>query len=327
MAVFTTVSQDEIELWLQEYDLGSVTDFRGIASGIENSNFFLTTNRDGVSHAFVLTIFERLTFGQLPFYLYFMQHLNAAGICVPAPMPARDGSILRSLKGKPATIVTRLPGASDLAPGTLHCAQVGDMLARMHLAGASYDQHQPNLRSLPWWEETVPQVLPFIDEAKQTLLRNELAHQQRFFGGADYAALPEGPCHCDLFRDNVLFQTMADGTSQLGGFFDFYFAGVDKWLFDLAVCVIDWCIDRASGGLGEARVDAMLSAYAAVRPLTGAEREHWPDMLRAAALRFWISRLWDYYLPRDAHMLQPHDPGHFERILRARIATPHSIRN
>lgn len=322
MAVFTAVSQAEIEHWLQDYDLGSIIDFRGIASGIENSNFFLTTERDGTTHQYVLTIFERLTFEQLPFYLYFMQHLHAAGIAVPAPMASRDGAILRTLKGKPATIVTRLPGASDLAPGPLHCAQVGEMLARMHLAGVDYDRHQPNLRSLPWWEQTVPQILPFIDSDKQALLQAELSHQQRFFGSADYAALPAGPCHCDLFRDNVLFQTAADGTSQLGGFFDFYFAGVDKWLFDLAVCVNDWCIDLPTGTLDEARVDALLQAYAAVRPLSDAERRHWPDMLRAAALRFWISRLWDFYLPRDAHMLQPHDPAHFERILRARIATP-----
>jgi homoserine kinase type II len=325
MAVFTTVSHAEIELWLQDYNLGSITDFRGIASGIENSNFFLTTERDGATHQYVLTIFERLTFEQLPFYLYLMQHLHAAGIAVPAPMPARDGAILRTLKGKPATIVSRLPGASDLCPGTDHCAQVGEMLARMHLAGVDYARHQPNLRSLPWWEETIPHVLPFVSTEQKTLLQTELAHQQRFFGSSDYAALPQGPCHCDLFRDNVLFQSAPDGTSQLGGFFDFYFAGVDKWLFDLAVCVNDWCIDVPTGKIDLLRMNAMVNAYTAVRPLDSAERLHWPDMLRAAALRFWISRLWDFYLPRDAHMLKPHDPAHFERILRDRIAHPSAL--
>lgn len=325
MAVFTAVSRDEIELWLQDDDLGSITDFRGIASGIENSNFFLTTTREGVTHEYVLTIFERLTFAQLPFYLYLMQHLHAAGITVPAPMPARDGDILRTIKGKPATIVTRLPGASDLSPGPDHCAEVGDMLARMHLAGQDYPRHQPNLRSLPWWEQTVPEILPFIDADKRAVLQSELAYQQAFFASADYAALPEGPCHCDLFRDNVLFQRDANGRSTLGGFFDFYFAGVDKWLFDLAVCVNDWCIDLSTGTLDPQRVDAMLQAYTAVRPLTDAERAHWSDMLRAAALRFWISRLWDFYLPRDAEMLQPHDPTHFERILRARVASPSTL--
>ncbi|QET02459.1 homoserine kinase [Cupriavidus pauculus] len=319
MAVFTTVSQDEIASWLLDYDLGEVRALRGIASGIENSNFFLTMERDGHVREYVLTIFERLTFEQLPYYLHLMAHLAGHGISVPAPIPARDGEILRALKGKPATIVTRLPGSSQLAPNAQQCAEVGDMLARMHLAGVDYARQQPNLRSLAWWQQTEPEITPFLDADQHALLRDELAHQTAFFGSADYAALQGGPCHCDLFRDNVLFESAEQGKYKLGGFFDFYFAGNDKWLFDLAVTVNDWCIDVPTGTLDDARARALLAAYHAVRPLTGNEHAHWQDMLRAGALRFWVSRLWDFFLPREADMLQPHDPTHFERILRRRV--------
>lgn len=318
MAVFTTVSQDEIARWMLEYDLGTVQDLRGIASGIENSNFFLTMEKEGQTHEYVLTIFERLTFAQLPYYLHLMAHLASNGICVPAPMSARDGEILRPLRGKPATIVTRLPGRAELAPQAAHCAEVGDMLARMHLAGSGYAGQQPNLRSLSWWQQTEDEIVPFLSTGQRTLLDAEIAFQTRFFGSLDYATLPGGPCHCDLFRDNVLFVEEA-GQHRLGGFFDFYFAGNDKFLFDLAVTVNDWCIDLSTGELDSARATALLRAYHAVRPLGQTEASHWRAMLRAGALRFWISRLWDFYLPREADMLQPHDPTHFERILRRRI--------
>lgn len=320
MAVFTTVSHDEIAHWLLDYDLGTLRELRGIPSGIENSNFFVTTERNGETREYVLTIFERLRFDQLPYYLHLMAHLAERGIRVPAPIPGRDGEILRTLKDKPATLVTRLRGSSQLSPNAEQCAEVGDMLARMHLAGRGYARQQPNLRSLPWWRATEAEILPFLDDDRRALLQAEIAYQQDFFGSADYAALPGGPCHCDLFRDNVLFEQKADGHWQLGGFFDFYFAGDDKWLFDLAVTVNDWCVDLTSGELDEARVHALLAAYHAVRPLDAVEARHWQDMLRAGALRFWVSRLWDFHLPREADMLQPHDPTHFERILRRRIA-------
>jgi homoserine kinase type II len=194
---------------------------------------------------------------------------------------------------------------------------VGDMLARMHLAGEDYNRSQPNLRGLAWWNDTVPVVLPHLDEAQSALLQSELAYQNHIAQGAAYQALPKGPVHADLFRDNVMF----DG-DKLTGFFDFYFAGVDTWLFDLSVCLNDWCIDLPTGEHHAERAQAMLDAYQAVRPLRVAERQLLPAMLRAGALRFWISRLWDFYLPRDAAMLKPHDPTHFERVLRARLASP-----
>jgi homoserine kinase type II len=321
MAVFTTVTAPQLADWLQDYELGEAVDFRGIASGIENSNFFLTTTRGD----YVLTIFENLTAAQLPFYLELMRHLAAHAVPVPDPMPRRDGSLFGELNGKPAAIVTKLEGAPELAPGPRHCIEVGQMLARLHLAGRNFPSRQPNLRSLAWWQENVPTVLPFLSDDQRALVCSELEHQAAFFHSSDYTQLPEGPCHCDLFRDNVLFAHPSADETRLGGFFDFYFAGCDKWLFDIAVCVNDWCIDLSSGRLDPERVDAMLRAYQTVRPFTAAEERHWNDMLRAGALRFWVSRLYDFHRPREAEMLKAHDPGHFERILRERIKAPSPV--
>ncbi|MGU3625600.1 homoserine kinase [Comamonas sp. C24C] len=314
MAVFTEVSDKDARDLLRRMSLGSFKELRGIQGGIENTNYFLTTDQG----EWVLTLFERLSAEQLPFYLYLMKHLARAGIPVPDPQSeTRSGDILLKVCGKPASIVNRLAGKSQLAPAAVHCAAVGDMLARMHLAGQDYDRQQPNLRGLPWWNETVPVVLPHLDEETAAMLRSELAYQNHVAASASYAALPRGPVHADLFRDNVMF----DG-DRLTGFFDFYFAGVDTWLFDLAVCLNDWCIDHATGAHDAERAKAMLAAYQAVRPLAAAERELLNAQLRAGALRFWISRLWDFHLPREAALLQPHDPTHFERVLSQRIAHP-----
>ncbi|RJG02213.1 homoserine kinase [Noviherbaspirillum sedimenti] len=310
MAVFTPVSLDDLTEWMTQFPLGKPLAIKGISSGIENSNFFLTTE----TGEYVLTLFEKLTFEQLPFYLNLMQHLAQHDVLVPAPIANQNGVILHSLHGKPASIVTRLQGACQLAPRPAHCAAVGTMLARMHLAARDFPMHQPNLRGLDWWNATTPTVLPYLSNERQHLLRAEMHFQEAFAGSATYLRLQQGPIHADLFRDNVMFEG-----ERLTGFFDFYFAGCDTWLFDVAVTVNDWCIDLATGVLDEARVRALLEAYHAVRPFTADEQVAWQAMLRAGALRFWLSRLYDYYLPRDAHMLTPHDPAHFERILRQRI--------
>lgn len=313
MAVFTEVSESQAQDLLDRLNLGPLQSLRGIEGGIENTNYFVTTDQG----EYVLTLFERLTHEQLPFYLYLMKHLAAKGIPVPDPSADQAGDVLHTLCGKPAAVVNKLAGKSQLAPEAAHCAAVGTMLARMHLAGADFNRSQPNLRGLPWWNETVPVVLPFLDESQSTLIRSELAYQNHVAQGSAYAALPRGPVHADLFRDNVMFEG-----ERLTGFFDFYFAGVDTWLFDLAVCLNDWCITRDDGLHEPLRARAMLDAYQAVRPLAAAERQLLPAMLRAGALRFWVSRLWDFYLPREATMLKPHDPTHFERVLRGRVSTP-----
>ena len=258
----------------------------------------------------MLTLFERLSAEQLPFYLYLMKHLAGAGIPVPDPQADAAGNILHSVCGKPAAVVNKLRGRSQLAPQAVHCAAVGDMLARMHLAGRGFERQQPNLRALPWWNETAPVVLPHLNAVQSDLLQSELAWQNQVAQLPDYAVLPRGPVHADLFRE------------VLTGFFDFYFAGVDSWLFDMAVALNDWCIDLPSGAHDAERASAFLRGYQAVRPLSAAERSLLPAMARAGALRFWISRLWDYHLPRDAALLTPHDPTHFERVLRQRVAQP-----
>jgi homoserine kinase type II len=301
---------------MSQLGLGELTELRGIEGGIENTNYFATTDLG----EYVLTLFERLNHEQLPFYLYLMKHLAEKGIPVPNPAANSDGDILYTLCDKPAAVVNRLLGKSQLAPNAVHCAAVGAMMAHMHLAGKDYNRSQPNLRGLAWWNDTVPVVLPYLEEDQARLLQSELAYQNHIAQGAAYQALPKGPVHADLFRDNVMF----DG-EKLTGFFDFYFAGNDTWLFDLSVCMNDWCIDLNSGEHAPERALAMLNAYQEVRPLRSAERQLLPAMLRAGALRFWISRLWDFHLPREASMLKPHDPTHFERVLRARLTSPFKL--
>ena len=324
MAVYTEVSETQAANLARQLDLGELRELRGIHGGIENTNYFLTTSRG----EYVLTLFERLDFGQLPFYLHLMKHLAQRGVPVPDPhdLPGSEtadhpeGRLVHDVCGKPAAVVDKLGGRSELSPTGAHCTAVGEMLARMHLAGRDYPRHQPNLRGLPWWNETVPVVLPHVDARQAALLTSELAYQNHVAAGSAYAALPRGVIHADLFRDNVMFE---DG--QLTGFFDFYFAGVDTWLFDIAVCLNDWCVDLPSGAHDRARADAFLDGYTRVRPLASAERQLLPAMLRAGALRFWISRLWDLHLPREASMLQAHDPSHFERVLRERAAHANGI--
>jgi homoserine kinase type II len=270
----------------------------------------------------VLTIFERLSFEQLPFYLHLMRHLARRAIPVPEPQADADGAILHTLKGKPAALVNKLDGGHQLAPDADHCTQVGAMLARMHLAGQDFELSQPNLRGLAWWIDTVPLVRPFLDDSQRALIDAELAFQQQLAASPAYTRLPRGPIHADLFRDNVMFDRGTVGHERLSGFFDFYFAGVDAFLFDIAVCLNDWCIDLESGAMADDRAQAFVRAYATVRPLTSSECRLMPALLRAAALRFWLSRLWDLHLPRDATLLKAHDPAHFERVLRARVAEP-----
>ena len=313
MAVYTEVSFDEATSLFDRLDIGTLVALMGIPSGIENTNYFAETTQG----RYVLTVFERLSFAQLPFYLQLMKHLAERGIPVPAPHADASGSILHSLHGKPAAVVDRLRGRHHLAPDNTDCAAVGDVLARMHIVGADFAMHQPNLRGPAWWSETAPLIAPFLTPDQRALIDSELRFQQQVAASPAHASLPCGPIHADLFRDNVMFSG-----SKLSGLLDFYFAGVDAFVFDIAVCLNDWCIDLESGRLVEERANAFVAAYDAVRPLSGGELRLMPAMLRAAALRFWISRLWDVHLPRDAALLTAHDPGHFERVLRERVDGP-----
>lgn len=322
MAVFTEVTFNEVQDFLTPFQLGPLTGLKGISSGIENTNYFVTTGQG----EYVLTLFERLTHEQLPFYLKLMQHLAQKGIPVPAPQPHRcgphAGEILHTLCAKPAAVVEKLQGHNQLSPHIHHCAQLGSHLAQMHLAGQDFSCQQPNLRGLAWWKETIPLVLPFLNTSQATLIQNELQYQQQIAATPAYQTIPRGPVHADLFRDNVMFHGATPETETLSGMFDFYFAGVDTFLFDIAVCINDWCITRETGELDLPKAQALMTAYNQKRLLTSEEQALLPAMLRAGALRFWTSRLWDFYLPRQAQMLTPHDPIHFERILRSRVSQP-----
>ena len=313
MAVFTALSRAEVNAFLSQFSLGGLVELEGIHTGIENTNYFVTTDRG----RYVLTVFERLTAKQLPFYLQLMLHLSRKGLPVPEPQPSRTGALLAELKSKPAALVARLPGKATTTPNAAHCASVGTFLAQMHLAGLDFTPFQPHLRGIGWWKSAVPKLEPYVPDDVMHTLAEELIFQDSFFRSARFEKLPSGPIHADLFRDNVLLVSDG-GDDRIGGVIDFYFAGCSIWLFDLAITMNDWCINQASGEFDETRAHAMLNAYHAVRPLTEEEHECWRTSLRAAALRFWISRLYDYYMPRPAHLLTPHDPAHFERILRRR---------
>lgn len=317
MAVFTAVDEADVQALLTRLNLGRLERLTGIKAGIENSNFFV----DCDAGRYVLTLFERLSAEQLPFYLGLMQHLALKGLPVPAPQADAQGEILFELAGKPAALVSCLRGAHQLAPDVFHCEQLGQTLARLHLAVADFPLQQPNLRGLAWWQSVGPALLPKLDAATAELLGAELRFQRDLAAAPAYQDLPRGAIHADLFRDNAMFEGLP-GREQLCGVFDFYFAGVDSFLFDLCVCLNDWCIDLESGRLIEERADALVAAYELVRPLSGIEHRLLPALLRAAALRFWLSRLDDWHRPREAQLLKPHDPTHFERVLRERIATP-----
>jgi homoserine kinase type II len=308
LSVYTPVSEAELSEWLRNYSVGALVALEPIKAGIENTNYFVTTAQG----RYVLTLFERLPAQELPFYLELMAHLARHGIPCPAPIADLSDHYLQSLNGKPAALVTRLPGGSVERPDAAACAQLGMLLGRMHLAGRSYGGYLENPRGPRWWRLAAREVAPFLDAQKKALLDSELEFQARY----RFPDLPRGPVHADLFRDNVLFDA-----GSICGVIDFYFAGVDCLLYDVAVCVNDWCLADPAGAarLDKARTQALLSGYGSVRPVAAVEAQSWPVLLRAAALRFWLSRLHDFHLPRAGMLVHAHDPEHFRRILEARI--------
>ena len=316
MAVFTPVSEQEAAAFIAPLTPGKLTSLRGIPSGIENTNYFVTTD----AGEFVLTLFERLGKEELSFYLQLMQHLTRKRIPVPEPKADARGRILLELNGKPACVVTKLEGRHCLDPAPHHREQVGEMLAHMHQAGSDFRLEQVNLRGFDWWIQAAQRTLPFLDDERRGVLLDELRFQRALAGDRVYWTLPRGPVHGDLFRDNVLFASAAGsdnrtGVEKLTGFFDFYFAGADVFIYDVAVCLNDWCIDRQSGALLPAMASAFVEAYERARPFSSLERRYLPAVLRAAALRFWLSRLVDLHFPRESALLHAHDPDHFFRVL------------
>jgi homoserine kinase type II len=306
MSVYTSISDDELRSFLADYDAGTLESFEGIESGIENTNYFVTTDRGD----YVLTIFEQHTREELGFFLELTAWLAEHEIPCAHPSRNRADRYLGELHDKPAALVDRLPGASVEDPDPQQCAAVGQVLARLHLAGRDFPHDRANDRGPHWWRTTASAVLPKLEPADRELLQAELAYQM----DRRAADLPRGIIHADLFRDNVLFQDHG-----LSGLIDFYYACRDVLLYDLAVTVNDWC-SKETGELDSERARAMLGAYNSIRPLGETERTHWQAMLRAAALRFWLSRLQDMHFPREGEMTHIKDPDVFRRILVQRAA-------
>lgn len=313
MSVYTTVAPEALASWLDRHVLtppGRLVAMEGIAEGVQNTNYFVDAERG----RFVLTLFERVDAALLPFYLGLMAHLAARGIPCPAPVATRGGGFCAELNGRAAALFTRLCGRSEASPTAMHCAIIGRALAQLHLAGRDYPA-PPHPRGADWIARTAERVHLFLDADDRALLDAELRFQR-----SPSASLPAGVIHADLFRDNVLFLD-ADPLAPLrvGGLLDFYFAGHGEWLFDLAIVANDWCV-RGDGALDESLLAALLSSYHALRPLTDAERAAWPRQLRAAALRFWLSRLEDFHCPLPGEAVTVRDPSAYRRILQARIA-------
>lgn len=303
MSVYTEVGRDQLIAFLGDYDLGDLQDYQGISAGIENTNYFVTTSQG----EFVLTLFEQHDFSELAYFLNVMTFFFQQGIPSAHPAADRDGHYLKTLAGKPAAIVLRLPGKTvDQVATTGQCAAIGDMLAQMHLVGQKFASRRPSSRGPHWRKQMAKALSPHLDTELADLLKSELDFQKKY---ADLN-LPWGVTHSDLFRDNALFEG-----DVLSGIIDFYYACDEYLLYDLAVAVNDWCVD-ASGFLEMGRYQTLMQAYLKRRPLTLAEKENWNLVLRAAALRFWLSRLQDQLFPREGEITQIKNPDAFLKILR-----------
>lgn len=312
MSVYTEVGRDDLIAFLGDYAVGDLVSFKGISDGIENTNYFVTTTEG----EFVLTLFEHHGFGELAYFLEVMTFFYQHGIPSAHPAADREGHYLKKLCGKPAALVLRLEGRGvDTLATPAQCAAIGDILGEMHLAGQAFDSRRPSERGHEWRRQTAEHLLPKLSEAQATMLKNELAFQ----AGYEELDLPWGVTHSDLFRDNALFEG-----NELKGIIDFYYASDEYLLYDLAVAVNDWCIDET--GLPEqSRYQALMQHYTAKRALTESEQANWNMVLRAAALRFWLSRLQDQLFPREGELTQIKNPDAFLKILRQHRDHPLSL--
>ena len=311
MSVYTVVGRADLESFLQSYELGALVSHAGITAGIENTNYFVSTD----AGEFVLTLFEFTPPSELPFFLDLMAHLAEHGVVSAHPLADRRGRYLGNLKGRPAALVLRLPGASVAEPDPRHCAVLGEALARMHLATRDFGSHRANDRGPTWRNTTAESVMARLSAQDRLLLQHALAEQR----GDPLARLPGGVIHADLFRDNALFEGY-----RLTGIIDFYYAHNGPFIYDLAVAVSDWCFDH--DGIFQADLArAITDAYRAVRAVSSEEIHAWALSIRAAGLRFWLSRLKDRHFPRDGALTHIKDPEPFKRVLLAGCAQVEAI--
>lgn len=305
MSVFTPVSRAELERFLKGFEVGRLVDFQGIDGGSENSNFFVTCEEG----EFVLTLIERGPVGDLPFFIELLDRLQQVGLPVPYAIHDRNGQALQQLNGRPALLQPRLPGRHVVSADASHCQAVGRMLARLHDATAGSGLQRRSDRGLNWMLTHGERLQSRINDPIARVLVDQLLARMKYWQ-THPPALPTAMLHADLFRDNVLF----DG-HHLSGVIDFYNAATGWALYDVAICVNDWCLDQREQ-LDPARTQALLAGYASLRPFNSTEAEAWPEILRLAALRFWLSR----QLAADQHGGQSgvlvKDTEHFLSVLR-----------
>ncbi len=311
MSVYTIIEEAELRDFLSHYSVGQLTDFKGISDGIENTNYFVNTDRG----RYVLTIFEQHSFEELQAFLNLMHHLADHQVPSANPVADNEGTYLRLFNGKPIALVERLDGSSITETTVEHCRQLGAAMGKMHSAGLSFDTTIENTRGPRWCQQTAEQVMNKLGDDEQNLLRNEI----RFQKDSRNDNLPHGITHADLFRDNALWHDDGSG-DRFSGIIDFYYACHDALLYDLAVTVNDWCC-QPDYSLDKDKVVALLNAYHQHRALTASEQEYWPVMLRAGALRFWLSRLYDKHFPRAGELVHTKNPDEFRDIIRDRIAS------
>ncbi len=324
MAVYTEVSDEVLRAFLADYALGGLLAFRGIAEGVENSNYALRT----AAGDFILTLYEkRVDPAELPYFLGLMDHLAARGLACPTPVAGRDGQALRRLAGRPAAICTFLEGVWPRRVRPEHLAPLGQALARLHLAGEGFAMRRPNALGPRGWAPLLDGCRARGDEVLPGLVAELDGHLAAILSAwPEAGALPEGQIHADLFPDNVFFLPDAEGRPRVSGLIDFYFACTDLLAYDVAVCLNAWCFEP-DGAFNVTKARAMLGAYAALRPLSGAERAALPVLCRGAAIRFLLTRLYDWTHTPPGALVTRKDPLEYLRKLRffAGAATPGAI--
>lgn len=308
MAVYTEVTDEELDAYIAEYDIGAVVSCKGIAEGVENSNYLIRT--DGGAGTYFLTLYEkRVNPDELPFFLGLMEYLTQQGIACPTPVPGRDGRSLRSLAGRPAAMVTFLDGVSVRKPRVVHCARLGEAMAQLHLAGQGFTLRRANSLSVQHWRPLFSLCAARADEISAGLaaeIESELSALENLWP----KDLPVGVIHADLFPDNVFFLR-----EQVSGLFDFYFACNDMLAYDVAICLNAWCFEP-DGAFNVTKARAMLAAYRTVRPFSKMEMQALPLLARGAALRFLLTRLHDWLFHVDGALVKPKDPLEYLHKLR-----------